>query len=660
MATRTRLRGIGRVEVVVVTLAAMLALALALPACRRVRTDASRQICLARLAEIGRAMLLYANDNGGKFPQPGGRNSRWGTVPRWHAPTRQSAFGTAADGSGGQASISSAFYLLVKYAQLKPRDCICPGDVGSTAFELSGLRDLPEGFQLTDAWDFGADAADHCSYAYHSPFGVYALSTSSESGMAVAADRNPWILTRAGPPESPSLFKPDPVGTKEPSEAARRGNSPLHGRDGQNVLFVDGHVSFENRSDCGLDHDNIYMVSNRAEGGSAFGYVPTLAPTHHVAANRRDSLLLHDPGPFTARTIPQAPEVDSRSLQQTAVVATLDCPLPEHKNAIWCSTFQMAWDKFKDDIVGGPIKILRAEDLAGRLNQGAFPTADIEPRSYYANAGCVKDGIIEQIHKDMASRFPGESLPAFDRRYTQLPDVAMAFAYLNVDISFAYPYYLNDYPFAFNTSQGQRVNVGSFRTYAPGENNAVVREQVDILYYEFGDVSEGDVFIVDLCTHTEPYQVILARIPRCATLGETYRTLREKIGKFRDDPDYAVLSKLRPIDSLTVPDVLFKLTHHYEELLGKYLGNDKWRGNFIFEAMQKIDFSLSRTGVVLKSMAVVASGGRASPEQLAKPRHLRFDRPFLICVKKREADATPFFLMWVDNAELMQVAAGGQ
>lgn len=40
-----------------------------------------------------------------------------------------------------------------------------------------------------------------------------------------------------------------------------------------------------------------------------------------------------------------------------------------------------------------------------------------------------------------------------------------------------------------------------------------------------------------------------------------------------------------------------------------------------------------------------------------KPRHLRFDRPFLICVRKREPGATPFFLMWVDNAELMQAAA---
>jgi len=45
-----------------------------------------------------------------------------------------------------------------------------------------------------------------------------------------------------------------------------------------------------------------------------------------------------------------------------------------------------------------------------------------------------------------------------------------------------------------------------------------------------------------------------------------------------------------------------------------------------------------------------ASGRRV----LSEPRHLHFDRPFLICVQKRQVGATPFFLMWVDNAELMK------
>ena len=60
------------------------------------------------------------------------------------------------------------------------------------------------------------------------------------------------------------------------------------------------------------------------------------------------------------------------------MVATLDCPLPEHKNAIWCSTFQMAWDKLKQDIIGEPIQIPEAEELADRLNRSQFPTGSIE------------------------------------------------------------------------------------------------------------------------------------------------------------------------------------------------------------------------------------------------------------------------------------------
>ncbi|MHC4439849.1 MAG: hypothetical protein ACYS3S_21030, partial [Planctomycetota bacterium] len=64
-----------------------------------------------------------------------------------------------------------------------------------------------------------------------------------------------------------------------------------------------------------------------------------------------------------------------------------------------------------------------------------------------------------------------------------------------------------------------------------------------------------------------------------------------------------------------------------------------------------IDFALSRTGVVLKSDAIIIIPPRGG---LTGSRHFHFDRPFLIYLKKREPAATPFFVMWVDNAELMQ------
>ncbi|HSV99966.1 MAG TPA: hypothetical protein VLI39_07330 [Sedimentisphaerales bacterium] len=144
-----------------------------------------------------------------------------------------------------------------------------------------------------------------------------------------------------------------------------------------------------------------------------------------------------------------AQEVDSKSLQQTVVVATLDCPLAEHKNAIWCSTFQMAWDKFKGDIIGEPIEVLGAVPLASRLNRASFPTRDIGPQSYYVNAGFVDRGIIGQIQRDMASRFPSEPAPHFDDRYRTLPGVALAYAYLSVDVGFTHAYYVDNTPLVF-------------------------------------------------------------------------------------------------------------------------------------------------------------------------------------------------------------------
>jgi hypothetical protein len=357
------------------------------------------------------------------------------------------------------------------------------------------------------------------------------------------------------------------------------------------------------------------------------------------------------------KTHARAPEVDSKNLKQTVVVATLDCPLPEHKNAIWCATFQMAWDKLKQNIIGEPIQVLGAEELANRLNAGPFPTGSIEEKSYYATAGFVKKGIIQQIQKEMKQRFPSEPAPTFDSRYRTLPDVMLAYAYLNVGIEFERPFYANPNAFDFLDSAGTRTSVTAFRAQTGARQESVnrVREQVEVLYYDDGSPTGGTEFAVDLSNETRPYQVILACLPRSNTLDEAAKTLHSKIAGFRNDRDYEVLRKLRPIDTLIVPDVAYKLTHHFDELLNKHFGNHRWREYFFSEALQKIDFALSRKGVVLRSDARVRPATRGSaPAEEQKPRHFHFDRPFLICIQKREPNATPFFLMWVDNAELMK------
>jgi len=291
-------KGFTLVELLVVIAIIALLMGILMPALARVRQLAFRMTCGTNLSGIGKAMLIYANDYEDELPRAGGRNCTWGplTGNNYAAATRQAAYTTAADGSGGKASITSCFYLLVKYAEVTPKSFICKGDSGTTEFKMADTG-LASSVELIDLWDFGptATAGKACSYSYHVPFGSYALTVSSEPGFAVAADRNPFIVSPAGPAGDPAKFIPDITGySGGTSETAKMGNAVAHQNEGQNVMFLDTHVDFEKRAYCSIEDDNIYMISSSTTGGgSAKGPLPTMSS--YQPLNRKDSVLLHDP-----------------------------------------------------------------------------------------------------------------------------------------------------------------------------------------------------------------------------------------------------------------------------------------------------------------------------------------------------------------------------
>lgn len=245
----------------------------------------SRRICGMNLLGIGKAMFAYANDYDGQLPHSAGEGATWSAViESWAATNRFNAYGLAPDGSRGRGSISSCFYLLVKYANVMPSTFICPGDPGASIFNPAA-----EGFgdrQLVDLWDFGPASSEHCSYSYHQPFGRFPLTSSSEPGMAVAADRNPWIRSPAYEAKTfPGRFNPD--GDRE---AVRAGNAISHQEDGQNVLFMDNHASFEKRAFCSVKDDNIYTFWDG--GDIRIGSCPVGGISE--SQDKADSLLVHD------------------------------------------------------------------------------------------------------------------------------------------------------------------------------------------------------------------------------------------------------------------------------------------------------------------------------------------------------------------------------
>jgi hypothetical protein len=261
-----------------------------MPALAKVRQIAFRMVCGTNLSGIGKAMVLYGNEYDDEFPRAGGRSSEWAyKIADYTNPNRNVSFQMAADGTGGYVTITSSFYLLIRYAEVTPASFVCKSDGQVTEY-----NPIDDGInlELTELWDFGPGETtmDHCSYSYHLPYSTYSLTSSSEPGLAVAADRNPWIK---GPGHDPTetmsndFANYNPDGTREQISLA---NSPSHQGDSQNVLFVDIHVEQAKSPACGVNDDNIYTYWGNSSDIRR-GQLPTAAT---APTNREDSYLVND------------------------------------------------------------------------------------------------------------------------------------------------------------------------------------------------------------------------------------------------------------------------------------------------------------------------------------------------------------------------------
>ena len=72
---------------------------------------------------------------------------------------------------------------------------------------------------------------------------------------ALAADINPGTKPPYNDVATPTASSPWP--------AMKKANSPNHERDGQNVLYGDGHVAWTHNPFCGVAAENIYVNANK-------------------------------------------------------------------------------------------------------------------------------------------------------------------------------------------------------------------------------------------------------------------------------------------------------------------------------------------------------------------------------------------------------------
>lgn len=215
----------------------------------------------------------------------------------------------------------------------------------------------------------------------------------------------------------------------------------------------------------------------------------------------------------------------------------------------------------------------------------------------------------------------------------------MAYSYLEARVKFPRPYFQNREPLQFRDASGAVTSVTSFGVREEDEYKYYrLRAQPHVLFCDDRFLPGKDfTFALDLCSRSDPSQIVVACIPRKGNLAGA-------VSFVENHPKTRSREALGPTDWMFVPDLAWRLSHRFTEI-ERESQNSRLRGQRIDLAQQDISFRLDRSGAELSSEVRMLCKPIATPYVL--------DRPFLIYMKKRGAKQ-PYFAMWVDNAELLK------
>jgi prepilin-type N-terminal cleavage/methylation domain-containing protein/prepilin-type processing-associated H-X9-DG protein len=291
---RTTRAGFTLVELLVVIGIIALLISILLPSLNRARETANRVKCASNLKQVGQAILLYSNENRNAYPRSRYSGSAAATViPTWGSPyaanvdvkavatTTSDPFATVtAQPTYGNVTndVTAALYLLLRTQDLVPEVFICPSS-NAEKFDYGGGGASAAYFTN---WP-GPAVKDNLSYSYQNPYpssvGVgngFKLNNSITAEFAVMSDKNPGMTQ--------GTDNVTAVMSTSSSRDTRQGNSSNHDKDGQNVLYGDGHVEFQQNPFVGVQRDNIFTartVTTTTAGNSTqvFGYQATAPAT---------------------------------------------------------------------------------------------------------------------------------------------------------------------------------------------------------------------------------------------------------------------------------------------------------------------------------------------------------------------------------------------
>lgn len=325
-------------------------------------------------------------------------------------------------------------------------------------------------------------------------------------------------------------------------------------------------------------------------------------------------------------------QVSSDSLKETIITSYLNQEIKEGKNLIYCSSFQLAWDSLKKDVLKENVMLKDAPPMVDYLNKTDIGR-NVSENCRVTMAGFIGDGIVDKINTQLKSKFANPKL--ISDQGMGKNDI-LAYAFLFKKLEFENKFYTSDLTIQSGNNKSIVKCFGiehnhSYRNLEP------LLKQFSIIDY----INDND-FIIRLNTKFDD-EIYLAKINPKYTLDDTVKFVNERIKSGETD------SFSSESDSLLIPVISFNIKHEYKELEGKAILNKKFPGYYIASATQDTLFHLDESGVELKSEASMSAAACAP----ASIKNLIFDKPFLVFLREK-GEKSPYFAAWISNPDLMQ------
>lgn len=344
-------------------------------------------------------------------------------------------------------------------------------------------------------------------------------------------------------------------------------------------------------------------------------------------------LLLVFTSMLVGQTQVQAKWVEGYYYKNSLITAYLIRRILPDKNMLYTSNFQIAWNKFADEISRQPVALSGNPIMVQMLNRRLTGTQDISEDCYLAMAGIGSDRITERVTKALSDKF--EETPGIDLQLKKPHDVLL-YTVIVKEINFAEEFERLEKPIMFN--QAIPLQAFGIKEFVLDESHIRAAEQVEVINYN----NDND-FILRLRSKNENDEIYLAKMTPLKTLAATTNYVLTQVNINRPQ-------SLKEQDTLQIPVIDFNIVDWYLDLEGRCLESRGMEDFCIAKAIHSIKFKFVQNARPYELLPTVGE-----EKKTIRPRKFIFDKPFLLIIRQRGA-GYPYFVFWVQNTELLTEA----